>query len=123
MRHGGRYELIFSLMLVIPFLSGEVLPLMALQGMLGPTGLLNGALMRTGTAPLRFIMASNTASERDHVKFAGASGGPNGTAVEPSLRYRAGYLVFSSTNSKGFSSPPARQRTLIGGNMSRSEGS
>ncbi|CAN1575735.1 PotB ABC-type spermidine/putrescine transport system, permease component I [Paracoccaceae bacterium] len=61
-RHGGRYKLIFSLLLVIPFLSGEVLRLIALQGMLGPTGLINGALTRMGAAPLRFIMYSNTAS-------------------------------------------------------------
>lgn len=61
-RYGGRYKLIFSLLLVIPFLSGEVLRLIALQGMLGPTGLINGALIRMGAAPLRFIMYSNTAS-------------------------------------------------------------
>ncbi|MEO5614992.1 MAG: ABC transporter permease subunit, partial [Cypionkella sp.] len=59
---GGRYKLIFSLLLAVPFLSGEVLRLIALQGMLGPTGLINGALMRLGAAPLRFIMYSNSAT-------------------------------------------------------------
>ncbi|SFU23068.1 ABC transporter permease [Mesorhizobium sp. YR577] len=61
-RYGGRYRIIFSLLLVIPFLSGEVLRLIALQGMLGPSGLVNGALIRMGAAPLRMIMYSNAAS-------------------------------------------------------------
>lgn len=61
-RFGGRYKLIFSLLLAVPFLSGEVLRLIALQGMLGPTGLINGALLRMGAAPLRFIMYSNSAT-------------------------------------------------------------
>lgn len=61
-RYGGRYKVIFSLLLVIPFLSGEVLRLIALQGMLGPAGLVNGALIKMGAAPLRMIMYSNVAS-------------------------------------------------------------
>ncbi len=61
-RYGGRYKLIFSLLLAVPFLSGEVLRLIALQGMLGPTGIINTILMRMGSAPLRFIMYSNTAT-------------------------------------------------------------
>ena len=61
-RFGGRYKLIFSLLLAVPFLSGEVLRLIALQGKLGPTGLINGALLRMGAAPLRFIMHSNSAT-------------------------------------------------------------
>jgi spermidine/putrescine transport system permease protein len=61
-RYGGRYKLILSLLLAVPFLSGEVLRLIALQGMLGPVGIINGMLMRLGSAPLRFIMYSNTAT-------------------------------------------------------------
>lgn len=61
-RYGGRYRLILSLLLAVPFLSGEVLRLIALQGMLGPAGLVNGLLMHMGAAPLRFIMYSNMAS-------------------------------------------------------------
>lgn len=61
-RFGGRYKLILSLLLAVPFLSGEVLRLIALQGMLGPAGLVNGLLLKLGAAPLRFIMYSNTAS-------------------------------------------------------------
>ncbi len=61
-RFGGKYKLIFSLLLAVPFLSGEVLRLIALQGMLGPAGLINGGLIRLGAAPLRFIMYSNSAT-------------------------------------------------------------
>jgi spermidine/putrescine transport system permease protein len=61
-RYGGHYKLILSLLLAVPFLSGEVLRLIALQGMLGPFGLINNFLMRLGSAPLRFIMYSNTAT-------------------------------------------------------------
>jgi len=61
-RYGGRYRLILSLLLAVPFLSGEVLRLIALQGMLGPAGLVNGLLLKLGAAPLRFIMYSNAAS-------------------------------------------------------------
>lgn len=61
-RYGGRYRLILSLLLAVPFLSGEVLRLIALQGMLGPAGLVNGLLHQLGSAPLRVIMYSNAAS-------------------------------------------------------------
>lgn len=61
-RYGGRYRLILSLLLAVPFLSGEVLRLIALQGMLGPTGIINGLLIKMGQAPLRFIMYSDTAT-------------------------------------------------------------
>lgn len=61
-RYGGRYKMILSLLLAVPFLSGEVLRLIALQGMLGPAGLVNGMLLKIGAAPLRFIMYSNTAT-------------------------------------------------------------
>lgn len=61
-RYGGRYRLILSLLLAVPFLSGEVLRLIALQGILGPTGIINGILIRLGSVPLRFIMYSDTAT-------------------------------------------------------------
>lgn len=61
-RYGGRYKMILSLLLAVPFLSGEVLRLIALQGMLGPAGLVNGVLINLGAAPLRFIMYSNSAT-------------------------------------------------------------
>ncbi len=36
--------------------------MIALQGLLGPIGLINGVLMAIGTAPLRFLMYTNVAS-------------------------------------------------------------
>lgn len=42
--------------------TGEVLRVIALQGLLGPLGLINAVLMALGTAPLRFIMHTNLAS-------------------------------------------------------------
>jgi ABC-type spermidine/putrescine transport system permease subunit I len=60
--YGGRYKLLFTLAFAVPFLTGEVLRVIALQGLLGPLGLINGVLMAMGAAPLRFIMYTNVAS-------------------------------------------------------------
>jgi ABC-type spermidine/putrescine transport system permease subunit I len=60
--YGGRYRLLFTLAFAVPFLTGEVLRVIALQGLLGPLGLINGVLMAMGAAPLRFIMYTNVAS-------------------------------------------------------------
>ncbi|MCS0500864.1 ABC transporter permease [Ancylobacter mangrovi] len=60
--YGGRYRLLLSLAFAVPFLTGEVLRIIALQGLLGPIGLLNGVLMSLGAAPLRVIMYTNFAS-------------------------------------------------------------
>lgn len=60
--YGGRYRLILTLAFAVPFLTGEVLRVIALQGLLGPLGLINGVLMAIGAAPLRIIMYTNTAS-------------------------------------------------------------
>ncbi|WP_029356717.1 ABC transporter permease [Bosea sp. 117] len=62
MLYGGRYKLLFTLAFAVPFLTGEVLRIIALQGLLGPVGLLNGVLMALGAAPLRVIMYTNVAS-------------------------------------------------------------
>ncbi|ANT62867.1 hypothetical protein AYJ57_20490 (plasmid) [Salipiger sp. CCB-MM3] len=62
MVYGGRYKLLFTLALAVPFLTGEVLRVIALQGLLGPMGLINAALMHMGAMPLRFLMYSNIAS-------------------------------------------------------------
>ncbi|WP_172331865.1 ABC transporter permease [Mangrovicoccus sp. HB161399] len=62
MLYGGRYKLMFSLALAVPFLTGEVLRVIALQGLLGPMGIINATLIRMGAAPLRFLMYSNVAS-------------------------------------------------------------
>jgi ABC-type spermidine/putrescine transport system permease subunit I len=60
--YGGRYRLLLTLGFAVPFLTGEVLRVIALQGLLGPLGLLNGVLMSLGMAPLRVIMYTSTAS-------------------------------------------------------------
>ena len=60
--YGGRYRLLLTLGFAVPFLTGEVLRVIALQGLLGPLGLINGVLMHLGIAPLRFIMYTNIAS-------------------------------------------------------------
>ncbi|MBS7544730.1 ABC transporter permease [Ancylobacter oerskovii] len=60
--YGGRYKLLFTLAFAVPFLTGEVLRIIALQGLLGPLGLLNGVLLALGAAPLRVIMYTNVAS-------------------------------------------------------------
>ncbi|MCK0196618.1 ABC transporter permease [Ancylobacter sp. 6x-1] len=60
--YGGRYRLLLTLGFAVPFLTGEVLRIIALQGLLGPIGLLNGVLMALGAAPLRVIMYTNVAS-------------------------------------------------------------
>lgn len=54
--YGGRYKLLLVLAFAVPFLTGEVLRVIALQGVLGPVGLLNGTLMHLGMRPIRFIM-------------------------------------------------------------------
>lgn len=60
--YGGRYRLLLTLAFAVPFLTGEVLRVIALQGLLGPLGLINGVLVAMGAAPLRFIMYTNVAS-------------------------------------------------------------
>ena len=60
--YGGRYRLLLTLAFAVPFLTGEVLRIIALQGLLGPVGLLNGVLMALGSAPLSVIMYTNVAS-------------------------------------------------------------
>ncbi len=60
--YGGRYRLLLTLAFAVPFLTGEVLRVIALQGLLGPLGLINGVLMSIHVAPLRFIMYTNVAS-------------------------------------------------------------
>jgi len=60
--YGGRYRLLLTLGFAVPFLTGEVLRVIALQGLLGPLGLVNGMLMALGSAPLRVIMYTNVAS-------------------------------------------------------------
>ena len=61
-RYGGRYKLLLVLGLAVPFLTGIVLRVIALQGVLGPIGLLNLSLMKLGLDPLQSLMYTKTAT-------------------------------------------------------------
>src|SRR6185436_13127196 len=51
-RHGGRYRLLLVLLLAAPFFTGIILRIAALQGILGPGGLINMALGVMGFQPI-----------------------------------------------------------------------
>ncbi|MAY61687.1 MAG: hypothetical protein CML29_05705 [Rhizobiales bacterium] len=61
-RYGGRYKLLLVLGLAVPFLTGIVLRVIALQGVLGPIGLLNLGLMKIGIEPIQALMYTKTAT-------------------------------------------------------------
>lgn len=61
-RYGGRYRLLLVLGLAVPFLTGIVLRVIALQGVLGPIGLLNLGLAQLGLPPVRSLMFTQTAT-------------------------------------------------------------
>lgn len=61
-RYGGRYKLLLTLGLAVPFLTGVVLRVIALQGVLGPIGLLNLGLMKLGLPPIESLMYTKTAT-------------------------------------------------------------
>lgn len=60
--YGGRYKLLLVLSLAVPFLTGIVLRVIALQGVLGPIGLLNLGLMKLGLQPVESLMYTKTAT-------------------------------------------------------------
>lgn len=66
-RHGGRYRLLLVLMLAAPFFTGLILRIAALQGILGPGGLLNMALGLMGFEPIGALMYTQTAATIGHV--------------------------------------------------------
>ncbi len=61
-RHGGRYRLLLVLALAAPFFTGAILRITALQGLLGPIGLLNMALGMVGLGPVEALMYTQLAS-------------------------------------------------------------
>ena len=61
-RYGGRYKLLLVLGLAVPFLTGIVLRVIALQGVLGPIGLLNLGLMKIGLDPIQALTYTKTAT-------------------------------------------------------------
>lgn len=66
-RHGGRYRLLLVLMLAAPFFTGVILRIAALQGILGPGGVINMALGIFGFAPIDALMYTPTAATLGHV--------------------------------------------------------
>ncbi len=61
-RHGGRYRLLLVLLLAAPFFTGIILRIAALQGLLGPIGLINMALSIVGLQPIEALMYTQLAS-------------------------------------------------------------
>jgi ABC-type spermidine/putrescine transport system permease subunit I len=61
-RHGGRYRLLLVLALAAPFFTGAILRITALQGLLGPIGLINMALAMVGLGPVEALMYTQLAS-------------------------------------------------------------
>jgi ABC-type spermidine/putrescine transport system permease subunit I len=66
-RHGGRYRLLLVLLLAAPFFTGVILRIAALQGILGPGGLINMALAMLGLQPIAALMYTQTAATIGHV--------------------------------------------------------
>jgi ABC-type spermidine/putrescine transport system permease subunit I len=66
-RHGGRYRLLLVLLLAAPFFTGVILRIAALQGILGPGGLVNLALGMMGLQPIAALMYTQTAATIGHV--------------------------------------------------------
>jgi ABC-type spermidine/putrescine transport system permease subunit I len=60
--YGGRYRLLLVLGFAVPFLTGIVLRVIALQGVLGPIGLLNLGLAKLGLDPIQALMFTKTAT-------------------------------------------------------------
>ena len=61
-RHGGRYRLLLVLFLAAPFFTGAILRIAALQGLLGPIGLINMALGVVGIPPIEALMYTQLAA-------------------------------------------------------------
>lgn len=66
-RHGGRYRLLLVLLLAAPFFTGVILRIAALQGILGPGGVINMALGMLGLKPIAALMYTPVAATIGHV--------------------------------------------------------
>lgn len=66
-RHGGRYRLLLVLLLAAPFFTGVILRIAALQGILGPGGVINMALGIFGLKPIAALMYTPVAATIGHV--------------------------------------------------------
>jgi len=61
-RWGGRYRLLLVLLLAAPFFTGVILRIAALQGLLGPVGLINMGLAVLGLPPVDALMYTKLAA-------------------------------------------------------------
>jgi ABC-type spermidine/putrescine transport system permease subunit I len=61
-KHGDRYRLLLVLAMAAPFFTGIILRITGIQGVLGPVGIINLALMNSGLQPIEFIMYTQTAT-------------------------------------------------------------
>lgn len=66
-RHGGPYRLLLVLLLAAPFFTGVILRIAALQGILGPGGLINMSLSMFGLKPIAALMYTPAAATIGHV--------------------------------------------------------
>lgn len=61
-KHGDRYRLLLVLAMAAPFFTGIILRITGIQGVMGPVGIINLALMNFGMEPIEFIMYTQTAT-------------------------------------------------------------
>ena len=61
-KHGDRYRLLLVLAMAAPFFTGIILRITGIQGVMGPVGIINLALMNFGLQPIEFIMYTQTAT-------------------------------------------------------------
>ena len=61
-KYGGRYRLLLSLAVAAPFFTGVILRISAMQGIMGPVGIINMGLMNLGIPPVSFIMYTPVAA-------------------------------------------------------------
>jgi ABC-type spermidine/putrescine transport system permease subunit I len=66
-RHGGRFRLLLVLLLAAPFFTGVILRIAALQGILGPGGLINMTMGMMGLPPINALMYTPIAATVGHV--------------------------------------------------------
>jgi len=66
-RHGGRFRLLLVLLLAAPFFTGVILRIAALQGILGPGGLINMTMGMMGLPPINALMYTPIAAAVGHV--------------------------------------------------------
>ncbi len=60
-KHGDRYRLLLILALAAPFFTGIILRVTGIQGVMGPVGVINLAMMNFGLQPIEVIMYTQTA--------------------------------------------------------------